>query len=167
MKSSHIISGPLPGLHVELDSPWMSQGPGRKMFSESCCSSDETTLEILAAASPGAGRTAEARPQLSWTEAGSRAGAAGQGRDRAGDDVREPAAGQDEPCGEAGGGQEVDHRAHRQATSPLPGGHASLPLVMRNWRGNGLVWKVAGSKFYSLLQRRANSDSMMDPFLWL
>ena len=161
MKSSHIISGPLPGLHVELDSPWMSQGPGRKMFSESCCSSDETTLEILAAASPGAGRTAEARPQLSWTEAGSRAGAAGQGRDRAGDDVREPAAGQrcpaatsvppvsrsqpeagskepgkaagqDEPCGEAGGGQEVDPRAHRQATSPLPGGHASLPLVMRN-----------------------------------
>ena len=42
------------------------------------------------------------------------------------------AAGQDQPCGETGEGQEVDLRAQRQVTSPLPVGHASLPLVVRN-----------------------------------
>lgn len=72
---------------------------------------------------PAAGRHCPAAPSVppmsqSQPEAGS----------------KEPgkAAGQDQPCGEAGGGQEVDPRAHRQATSPLPVGHASLLLVVRN-----------------------------------
>lgn len=104
------------------------------------------------------GRTAEARPQPRWTETGSRAGAAGEGQDKAADDVtaqswvtlsscnlcaacelitagsQKPrkAAGQDQPCGEAREGQEGDLRPHRQVASPLPVGRASLPLVVRN-----------------------------------